>query len=456
MAKIDLARVRFLDETLREGDSRGYHEHTPAMRLKLLRSIHEATGIRHFSLGFALINASDRATLDLFLAQQRAGLLPRDLVVHVYGFFQTEQAAHDLMRGLSEQARDRISFELVCTPTHAIAGPQDGPWLAERRGIRSAAALSPRELIAGLAEEFAGMLSRFAAYGLHSVGMIAQDAFRCPFEDLATFTEGAMARGVTEVRLHDSVGAATPSSVEKRLRDLSGRFPRAEIFGHFHDDFGMAVANSLTALECGAAGVDVTMNGVGNRAGNADCAAVFAALKVVYGLDVPGVRFDKLTELAREVERHYALLRSLHAPVTGRLLHLDESTMRTHLMHTVSPDTYLPYDPALVGSHLEAAHAPGSGRQAVELVLERARKELARGGIPLDSALVERALEWVTKERARRATEFRARALDAMDEYVQSLRSSYVTDDDLLARVIATKGRFDQDERADAHAGAAE
>jgi isopropylmalate/homocitrate/citramalate synthase len=258
---------------------------------------------------------------------------------------------------------------------------------------------------------------------------------------------------VTEVRLHDSVGAATPSSVEARLRDLSTRFPRAEIFGHFHDDFGMAVANSLTALECGAAGVDVTMNGVGNRAGNADCAAVFAALKVVYGLEVPGVRFDKLTGLAREVERHYALLRSLHAPITGRLLHLDESTMRTHLMHTVSPDTYLPYDPALVGSRLQAAHAPGSGRQAVELVLERARTELAGRGIPLDSALIERAFEWVTKERARRATDLRERALDAMDQYVQLLRSSYVTDDDLLARVIATNGRLNEDDRADVRAG---
>src|SRR5215510_4855678 len=164
MTRIDLARVRFLDETLREGDSRGYHEHAPAKRLKLLLSIHETTGIRHFSLGFALVNDSDRATLDLFLAQQRAGLLPRDLVAHVYGFFQTEQAAHDLMRGLDEQARGRVSFELVCTPTHAIAAPQDGPWLAARRGIRSVAALSRAELLAGLAGEFAGMLSRFAAY----------------------------------------------------------------------------------------------------------------------------------------------------------------------------------------------------------------------------------------------------------------------------------------------------
>src|SRR5262245_50844243 len=212
MAKIDLARVRFLDETLREGDSRAYHEHTPAKRLKLLRSIHEATGIRHFSLGFALINPSDRATLDLFLAQQRAGLLPRDLVVHVYGFFQTEEAAHDLMRGLGAEARDRISFELVCTPTHAIAGPQDGPWLAARRGIRSIAPMSPAELRAGLAEELGEMLSRFTGYGLHSLGMIAQDAFRCRFEELEAYVEGAFARGVTEVRLHDSVGAATPSS----------------------------------------------------------------------------------------------------------------------------------------------------------------------------------------------------------------------------------------------------
>jgi hypothetical protein len=89
----------------------------------------------------------------------------------------------------------------------------------------------------------------------------------------------------------------------------------------------------------------------------------------------------------------------------------------------------------------------------VELVLERARTELAGRGIPLDSALIERAFEWVTKERARRATDLRERALDAMDQYVQLLRSSYVTDDDLLARVIATNGRLNEDDRADVRAG---
>src|SRR5262249_60570099 len=101
MARIDLARVRFLDETLREGDSRGYHEHAPSKRLKLLRSFPETTGVRHFSLGFALINESDRATLDLFLPHQKPGTLPPDLAVHAYVSFRTEEAANAMIPGLT-------------------------------------------------------------------------------------------------------------------------------------------------------------------------------------------------------------------------------------------------------------------------------------------------------------------------------------------------------------------
>jgi 2-isopropylmalate synthase len=205
----------------------------------------------------------------------------------------------------------------------------------------------------------------------------------------------------------------------------------------------MASANTITALTHGAVGADVTSNGVGNRAGNAPVADVLMALKVLYKTELPGVRFERLTELARAVERYFGLAQSPFAPVTGRLLHLDEASPRTHLMETVAPDTYLPYDPRIVGGRLEAAHAPGSGRRSVELLMQRRASTLREARIEATPELVDRAYAWVVAQRRERADRHRPVAIAAIETYEHELRASYVTDEDIVTRALATLGRFD-------------
>lgn len=446
-------RLRLLDETLREGDSRGYHRHPPEERLALLRRIHEVTGIRHFSLGFAVVNDSDRETLFAFLAAQRQGKLPPDLVAHVYGWYQIEDRAHALLRSIAPADRRSVSFHSACSASEAIARPTDGSWLAAQRGAGfDPHKLSAAELHAGLQEQLTLLTRRYFQYGLHSVGGIIQDAFRCTPAELHGYVAALQAAGCREIRLHDTVGVATPLGVAERLPELQARFAGLEFFGHFHDDLGMAVANTLTALACGAAGADVTINGVGNRAGNAATAAVLMALRTIYGLSLPGVAYEQLTSLSRQVEQYFVLLQSPHAAVTGSLLHLDEATVRTHLMQTVSPTTYLPYDPKEVGGHIAAAYAPGSGRRAVELAFSRCAESLHRHAISVDEALVDRAWTWVQQQTAARAATQRPRALQAMADYQQALVCSYVTDDDLIAATLASAGQFAPAERKDAAA----
>ena len=435
--------LRLLDETLREGDSRAYHRHSSDHRLRMMRMIHDITGIEHFSLGFAVVNDSDRETLFAFLRARREGQLPRELVAHVYGWYQIAAPARELLLSIPPEDRSAVVFHSACSASEAIARPLDGPWLAARRGDPAAARLPARELHAALQAEFAELTKGYFGLGLGGVGAILQDAFRCTEDELHGYVAAAVAGGCDEVRLHDTVGVATPLGVAQRLDGLRRAFPGARFYGHFHDDLGMAVANTITALERGAAGADVTINGVGNRAGNASTAAVLLALRVVHGVELPGVAYDRLTELARAVEDYFVMIQSPHAPVTGRLLHLDEATVRTHLMQVAAPTTYLPFDPKLVGGHIEAAYAPGSGKRAVELAFERAGEALRAQGIVPDAGLVERAWAWIQREARARAEAHRPAAAAAMTAYEAALRRSYVTDDDLIARARETSGRFE-------------
>lgn len=440
---ITAARLRLLDETLREGDSRGYHRHSPQARIALLRRIHQVTGIQHFSLGFAVVNDSDRETLFELLAARRRGEIPADIVVHVYGWYQISERAHALLASIPAEDRGCVAFHSACSASEEIARPTDGPFLLAQRGdSRSLADVPTAELHSGLQASFTELTQRYHAYGLHSVGAIIQDAFRCQSAELHGYVAAAQAAGCTEVRLHDTVGVATPVGVRARLGELTAAAPALSFFGHFHDDFGLAVANTLTAIESGAVGADVTVNGIGNRAGNAATGPVLMALRTLYGLSLPAVDYAALTKLSREVEQHFLLLQSPHAAVTGSLLHLDEATVRTHLMQTVRPTTYLPYDPREVGGHIAAAYAPGSGRRAVELAMSRSVTQLGARGLSIDAALIDRAWAWVQRETAARASRQRPIVARAMADYHQALLQSYVTDDDVIAEALRTAGTF--------------
>jgi isopropylmalate/homocitrate/citramalate synthase len=431
------------DETLREGDSRGYHQHSPESRLALVKLVQEITGIRSFSMGFAAVGPTDRQTLLLFLEACRRGTLQPDSAAHVFAWNRGEPRVHALLSSLSEEDHARIDLQSATCVSEPLVRYQDGPWLLEKTGSKEPIQSVDRKfLFEGLANAYREITSGFKKYKLNSLGMILLDAFRAKTEDIELFIQAGLDGGATEIRLQDSVGIATPTLAAERVNHFKRKFPHVPIFVHFHNDFGLATANTLAAFEAGASGGDVSTNGLGNRAGNAVTAEVLMGLYKLYGYKMPGVQYERLMELSRAAERHYALPQSPFAPVTGRLLHLDEASYRTHMIHTIPEPTYLPYPPAEVGGKFEGAHTEGSGRAAVELLLERERSRLAQAGITVDPGLTERAYAWVLRERAARAETWRPRALAQIEQYEETIRSSYVTDADIMTQVLETGGRF--------------
>jgi 2-isopropylmalate synthase len=109
-----------------------------------------------------------------------------------------------------------------------------------------------------------------------------EDACRTEYDFLCRVVEAAIDAGATTVNIPDTVGYSTPMEIFERFKMLRERVPnidRAVISTHCHDDLGMAVANSLAAVNAGAGQIECTINGIGERAGNAALEEVVMALR---------------------------------------------------------------------------------------------------------------------------------------------------------------------------------
>jgi len=128
------------------------------------------------------------------------------------------------------------------------------------------------------------------------------------------------------VRLVDTVGSASPLAIKYLVRKMKSILGRIPLEIHCHDDFGMATACTIAGAEAGAEYLSTTVNGLGERAGNAPTEEVLVALKFLYGVDL-NVRLDKLYETSRLVEELSGVKLQQHKAVVGRHAFAHESGM---------------------------------------------------------------------------------------------------------------------------------
>ncbi len=148
--------------------------------------------------------------------------------------------------------------------------------------------------------------------------------------------------GATRITLYDTNGGSDPWAVERLVAGVRGVTEIAICF-HAHNDLGMATANSVAAVRAGATCLDVTVNGLGDRAGNASLEQVALALHL--GGVRHGVRLAALTELSRAVEAVTRIPVSQLAPIVGAFVFRHKSPA-----HLESPALFEAFDPALVGA----------------------------------------------------------------------------------------------------------
>ena len=174
------------------------------------------------------------------------------------------------------------------------------------------------------------------------------DATRTPLERIAAIVEPLQSLGVSRLTVYDSVGVMLPTRMVgfvSGIREASG----LPVLVHCHNDYGMATANSLAAVEGGAEAIDVAVNGLGGRAGNAALEEVALALENLCGLGA-NVKTERLRELADFTQEMTGLDNSPLKPIVGRFCFAHLPVMHIRCIAGGNPSAFEPFDPRQVGA----------------------------------------------------------------------------------------------------------
>lgn len=214
------------------------------------------------------------------------------------------------------------------------------------------------------------------------VSVNAEDASRTDEEFLLEFVRTAKAAGADRFRYCDTVGIHEPFGMEERIRRIIA-VTGIEVETHTHNDFGLATANALAGVRGGATYVGVTVNGLGERAGNAALEEVVMALKYTMGISVP-IDTRRLRPLSEYVARASARILPEWKAVVGAKMFAHESGIHADGA-LKDPRTYEVFEPEEVGLERQIVIGKHSGTAAI-------RAKFKEYGIDLDQQTAEEVL----------------------------------------------------------------
>lgn len=206
------------------------------------------------------------------------------------------------------------------------------------------------------------------------VSIALEDATRTPDDRLATVARVGEAAGAKRISLADTVGTATPEVMTRSVKAVM-RACGMIVTAHCHNDFGLAVANALAAVEAGARCLSVTVNGFGERAGNAALEECAVALEFLYGYET-SLDLRRLVEVSRLVEKCSRVRMQPNKAVVGSNSFRHESGIHVAAILR-NPQTYEPYDPSLVGQHRQIVLGKTAGRAAIRHLAGEAADDLS-------------------------------------------------------------------------------
>lgn len=197
------------------------------------------------------------------------------------------------------------------------------------------------------------------------------DATRTDESFLIDVIEAVSDAGTDWINIPDTCGVATPRRFYDMVETVVSHTD-ANVDVHTHDDFGLAAANALSGYEAGAAQAQVSVNGIGERAGNAAYEEVVMALESLYDVDT-GIKTERITELARVVEEKSDIPVPANKPVVGNNAFSHESGI--HAAGVIeNADTFEPgvMTPEMVGATRELVLGKHTGTHSVRERLEDA------------------------------------------------------------------------------------
>jgi 2-isopropylmalate synthase len=374
------ARITIFDTTLRDGEqSPGCSLHT-AEKVRMARQL-ERLGVDIIEAGFPIASPGD---------------------------FEAVHAISEEIRGAKVAALCRakaVDIEAAGKALRPAARPVIHTFLATSGiHLQWKLKLTPEEALKQAVESV-----KLARTFCDEVEFSAEDASRSDYDYLREVLQAVFAAGARTLNVPDTVGYALPHEYAEMVRRLVRDLPGAILSVHCHNDLGLAVANSIAAVQAGARQVECTINGIGERAGNASLEEFVMALRVRReALDLEtGIRTELLAPTSAQLSTLTGVWPQPNKAVVGRNAFAHEAGIHQHGM-LANPLTYEIMTPASVGvSESMLVLGKHSGRHAVEARLRQL-------GIHLEPAEIE---------------EVTTRVKELAD------RTKFVYDEDLLALV---------------------
>lgn len=194
------------------------------------------------------------------------------------------------------------------------------------------------------------------------VQLSAEDATRTSIGNLTALFNAAKERGADRLGIADTTGCIRPQGMRYLVEKLRKNFD-IELSAHCHDDFGLAVANSLAAYEAGIDALSLSVNGLGERCGNASLEEVVMSLYALYGVDM-GYKTSVLKELSEMVSKYSGIPIPINKAIVGPNAFRHESGI--HVAAVIKcPFTYESYEPQAVGQERKLTFGRHSGSEGV-------------------------------------------------------------------------------------------
>ncbi len=200
------------------------------------------------------------------------------------------------------------------------------------------------------------------------VELSAEDATRSDLDFLTQMFKTGVAAGADRLCPCDTVGVLIPERTSELFSELKKRITEVPLSVHCHDDFGLAVANSIIALKSGADQAHVTMNGLGERAGNASLEELAVVLNAQYNVSL-AIKTELLYETSLLVSRITDFPLQPNKAIVGENAFVHESGMHTHGILS-NPATYEPFKPEMIGRTRRIASGKHSGSTGIRASLK--------------------------------------------------------------------------------------
>lgn len=200
-----------------------------------------------------------------------------------------------------------------------------------------------------------------------SVSVGGEDSSRADEQFLIDAAQFAQEWGAFRFRFCDTVGVLDPFTTFEKIQKLVAALD-IPVEMHTHNDLGLATANALAGIRAGATSINTTVNGLGERAGNAALEEVVMALKQVYSLKT-GIQTQHLLELSRSVAKAVNCPVPPWKAIVGNNTFAHESGIHAHGV-MINPSTYEPFDPKEVGWQRRFVVGKHSGRHLLNRICE--------------------------------------------------------------------------------------